>query len=173
MHAQQNCEPLDSEAEVTRETSAKLQSREPATESPAGIAKRVPGCAIAFIVFILALTAGDYLKTFLSPIVLQLSAIVIGLALVHLYTAVVRRRWHVGSPDAIQLLAQDLGSVRRFYAPRDYRLFLPGVWPWSERLLHEVLYSIKWLGHLLVFVGVGTLLYGLLLRLGMVDVPNQ
>jgi hypothetical protein len=133
-----------------------------------GYGRRAPGCLGSFIGFVLLLALADYIEGTIPKPALMLVAILAGYGLIHLYGVVARRRWGVAIPDVIRVLERDLRSFRGMEAA-DYRLgFNPGV-SFGDRVLHECLYALKWLGHLLVFAALGTALLGLLRALGIVD----
>ena len=126
------------------------------------------GCFGSFFAFILILTLADYLGPALPKPAAVLGSILVGAGLVRLYGTVARTRWGVAIPDVVRVLERDLRSFRGMEAA-DYRLgFTAGV-PFGDRVLHECLYALKWLGHFLIFVGLGTILLGIMRALGIVD----
>ena len=134
--------------------------------------KRVGGCAFASFVLLGApIAAATILEPYVPTIGLQLLAMVVGLGLVHLYGTVARRRWQVSAPDPVAMLAGDLYAITRLKLTADYRLALRRDLPLWERLLHELLYSIKWLGHWLIIIGLGTLLYSGMVAVGILAKP--
>jgi hypothetical protein len=70
-------------------------------------------------------------------------------------------------PDVVQIMGRDLGAFRNRRLD-DYRLQFSEGTDWKERALHELLYALKWLGHLLVFAGLGWILYRLFVFSGIV-----
>jgi hypothetical protein len=118
------------------------------------------------------LTATDYLPASVPTVGLQLAAIVGGAGLVWLYGSVARRRWGVAVPDVVRVVKRDLSAFQDHEAT-DYRLaFAPNA-PTGDRLLHESLCALKWLGHLLIFAGFGSMLYQLMRVLGIVHLVSQ
>ena len=138
----------------------------PQEETSGRIGARLGGCLIGFLLFVVLLSLPDILQWHPPPLVTSLIGLVLGVACVMLYSTIVRRRWRVSTPDVVQMVGRDIGSVRRKEL-RDYRLQFGEGWSWRERALHELLYAVKWLGHLLIFAGLGSAIYRLLVRLGI------
>jgi hypothetical protein len=71
-------------------------------------------------------------------------------------------------PDVVGVVKHDFSSIRNREAA-DFRLeFAPGS-SLSDRALHELLYALKWLGHILIFVGLGTFLVSVMRVLGITE----
>jgi hypothetical protein len=140
----------------------------PVDELAGNILPRVPGCLVGFLAFIFLASLPETLGLRIPGVPLALASLGAGVGCLTLYVRAVRRRWGVDGPDVVQLLERDLVSVRRRRID-DYRLRLDSDWPMRERLLHEALYTVKWLGHLLVFAGAGWLIYQLMLLAGIVQ----
>ena len=131
-----------------------------------GYGRRIGGCLLGFLLFSICLTAGDYLARVLPTLALQVGAIVMGLGLIQLFRRVAARRWSVATPDPVQILASDFTSIRRRDLA-DIRLRFPPDTPFVERALHESLYVLKWCAHLLIFAGLGSLLYAAMRHFGL------
>ncbi len=127
-------------------------------DTQSAFGRRIGGCLLGFVLFIVCLTASDYIARLLPPIALQIGAIVIGVGLIQLFRLVAARRWYVGTPDVVEILAADFTSIRRRDLA-DIRLEFPPDAPFFERALHETLYVLKWCAHLLIFAGLGSLLH--------------
>jgi hypothetical protein len=138
----------------------------PEEDTSAAIGVRLGGCLIGFLLFVVLLSLPDILQLTPPPLVTSLIGVVLGVACVMLYSMIARRRWGVSAPDVVQMVGRDLGSIRRKEL-RDYRLRFGKGWSWRERALHELLYAVKWLGHLLIFAGLGSAMYRLMVRLGI------
>jgi hypothetical protein len=156
---------------VWRRGARSIPSTTPSLDTTDSVGPRAAGCVFGFVAFILILTASDHLRRSLPSLAVQLGAVFLGGLLIHTYRTVGQRRWGVAMPDAVQVMAHDVSSFARKRAA-DYRLTLPSTTPTSDRILHELLYALKWVGHLMVFAGLGTLLYSLMVRLGIVSVPT-
>ena len=132
-----------------------------------GFGFRALGCLVSFVAFIFLLSLPEALGLRVPAIPLALVSLAAGVACLTIYVRTVRSRWGIESPDVVQLLEHDLMSVgmRRL---DDFRLRPAGDWSMRERLLHEALYTVKWLGHLLVLAGAGWLIYQLMLLTGIV-----
>jgi hypothetical protein len=136
-------------------------------DSSGDVGVRLAGCLLAFVIFGVILALPDILGIHPPLIALSLTAIVLGAFCVGGYIAAVRKRWGVSSPDIVQMVGQDLSVVRR-RSLKDYRLRLGPEWALRERVVHELLYAIKWVGHLLIVAGLGSLMYRLFLVIGIV-----
>ena len=104
------------------------------------------------------ITIPDMIPWRVPSVVLAAVAIVLGVGCVTIFRRAMASRWGITSPDVVQLLGHDLGGIRRLRLD-DYRLVLPKPTSPRDRLLHEALYSLKWIGHLLIFSGLGFVLY--------------
>jgi hypothetical protein len=135
-------------------------------DSTRDILRRSPGCFVAFLGFITLLTASDYLRPRIPSVFLQVAAIALGAMLISLYGRSVRDRWNVFVPDTVGILKNDVSAVYDRDAA-DFRLAFESGAPLGDRLLHELLYALKWVGHLLVFVGLGTMLVSVMQALGI------
>ena len=135
--------------------------------SPALIA-RGGGCFIALVLSALLFTLVSSFN--LPEILLLVTSAFAGLGLLRLYAHVARDRWQATPPDSVQMLAQDLGGLVTWRF-KDYRLKFDRTWPFRERMLHEVLYWLKWLGHILIIAGLGGAIYRLLTILGVISAP--
>jgi len=129
---------------------------------------RAGGCLAAFGLSIVLLSLGLWLAEFLPSLIVEVLATAAGLGLIKVYIRAARARWLVEAPDVIQALGQDLRWATR-RATADFRLRLPPGRPLRERLLHEAFYTLKCVGTLLVVAGLGTLIYGILLGVGLVQ----
>jgi hypothetical protein len=132
-----------------------------------GFGFRALGCLVSFVAFSLLLALPDMLGLRVPAIPLALVSLAAGVGCLTIYVRAVRSRWGVESPDVVQLLEHDLKSLGMKHLD-DFRLRHATDWPMRERLLHEALYTVKWLGHLLVFAGAGWLIYQLMLLAGIV-----
>ena len=136
----------------------------PRIDESRDVLRRAPGCAVGFIGFIVIFAFAEPLTHFVPALALDAVAVVAGLGILWAVGSVSRRLWSVEAPDPVQLLLGDLTSITR-RSVRDFRVSLPVGTPVSHRLLHELLYSSKWMGTLLVFLGLGSVLYHLMLAL--------
>lgn len=144
-----------------------VSPQHPIEDPGANVLVRAPGCVAAFIAFTLLLTVADCLPFKLPEVILAVAALLLGLGFITMYVRLLRHRWNAAPPDAVQLLGRDLNGIRRMHLA-DYRLKFPTGTPLQERALHEAAYALKWLGHLLVFAGLGWLLYRLFSALGII-----
>jgi hypothetical protein len=132
------------------------------------VLRRAPGCLLAFVLFVILFTVADLALGAIPGIILSVVGVALGFVVLLLYGRVVATRWGINAPDPVQLMAGDLTSVRRRSA-HDFRLKLPPRAPMGDRILHELLYALKWLGTLLVFAGLGSVLYRVMVLAGLVD----
>ena len=148
--------------------SEQLSSAQPSIDASGNVVIRAPGCLAALVMFAAILSLVETITPTLPAWSLALSGIVLGALCVSVYIGVARARWGTETPDVVQMLGNDLQVIgRRSLA--DFRLrFGPGS-SWGDKLLHEVLYTVKWLGHLLMFSGAGFLIYQLLAAIGVVS----
>ncbi len=147
-------------------TSPRRQQIVADVDSSRDVLRRLGGCLVAFVAFISLFTLTEYLRPRIPTFGLQVVAVALGAFLIHLYGAVARRRWRVALPDAVGILKRDLTSIYEREAA-DYRLaFRPGA-PLGDRALHELLYTLKIVGHFLVFAGLGSLLVTVMDALGI------
>ena len=136
-------------------------------DSSRDVLRRSPGCLLAVVLFVILFTVADLASGAVPGIIVSILGVALGLGALVLYRRIVAARWGIRPPDPAQLMAGDLTSMTSRSA-HDFRLSLPQRTSFGERVLHEALYALKWLGTLLVFAGVGTVVYRVVVLTGLV-----